>query len=365
MNTWGKNIRLSIFGESHGSAVGIVIDGLPAGFSPDMELVNREMQRRAPGGKKYATNRTESDTPNILSGIKDGKTTGAPLACIIENKNQRSGDYDNILRPGHADWTALLKYEGSADMHGGGHFSGRLTAPLVFAGALAKQLLAEKNISVYGRRKSISDLSDGICATDGSIEKESITEKQLSDISAKDFSAAPDIEKAYIEKIEAARKVGDSIGGVVEVVAMGDLARLGEPFFDSVESKLASMIFSVPAVKGISFGLGFDLASMRGSEANDSLGLRDGKIYSRTNHNGGILGGIANGMPIVVDVAIKPTASIAAEQDSVRIAEDGSIAEDKIQVRGRHDPCIVPRAVPVIEACTALVLLDLSLDRDE
>jgi chorismate synthase len=363
MNSCGKNVRLSIFGESHGPAIGVVIDGLPAGFSPDMELVSREMQRRAPGGKTYATGRLEGDIPNIISGLKSGVTTGAPLACLIENTNYRSGDYDSVLRPGHADWTALLKYGGSADTRGGGHFSGRLTAPLGFAGALAKQLLAEENIKIYGRIKSIGDVSDGICVVDGSFEQNSVVEKLLSEISAKDFSADSAIEEEFLREIETASSVGDSVGGVVEVVTIGDLEGLGEPFFHSVESKLASMIFSVPAVKGVSFGRGFDLASMRGSEANDSLGLRDGVIYSKTNHNGGILGGIANGMPIVVDAAIKPTASIAAEQDSVLISEDGNLSEGKIQVRGRHDPCIVPRAVSVIEACTAIVFLDLLYDR--
>lgn len=384
MNTWGKNIKLAIFGESHGAAIGIVIDGLPPGFAPDMDELRREMARRAPGGKPYATARTESDEPEILSGFYEGRTTGAPLTCLIRNANQRPGDYGAFFRPGHADWTAFLKYDGFADMRGGGHFSGRLTAPLVFAGALAKQLIAPLGFAVYGRIASIAGLSDGIDLTEaGALFQDGPSERHsgpdgldstgsadgvdidlLKGISGKSFAADGRCEAKFLDAIEKARREGDSVGGEIETVAVGDMAGLGEPFFGSLESRLSSLLFSVPAVKGVAFGKGFAFAEMTGSAANDSLGVRETGVYARTNHNGGVLGGIANGMPIILRVAIKPTASIAQEQDSAMQRQSGEMAETRIRVCGRHDPCIVPRAVPVIEACTALTLLDLLMDRE-
>jgi chorismate synthase len=312
------------------------------------------MTRRAPGQGAYATPRKEADTPAVLSGIKDGVATGAPLTCVIRNTNTRSEDYDALLRPGHADWTALLKYGGNADMRGGGHFSGRLTAGLVFAGAIAKQLLAEKNIKILGRIRAIGGKSDDIDLVSAPLGTGMF--EKLEKISNKSFAAADDCEEMFLDTIEAAKAAGDSVGGVAEVACFGVPAGTGEPFFGSVESRVASMLFSVPAVKGVAFGRGFEIAKQKGSEANDPLVLREGNIVSLTNNNGGILGGIANGMPIIVSAAIKPTASIGAPQ---RTVDPRSMTEEIINVHGRHDPCIVPRALPVIEAGIAIALLDL------
>ncbi|MCL2747945.1 MAG: chorismate synthase [Oscillospiraceae bacterium] len=341
MNTWGNKLKLSIFGESHGPAVGIVIDGLPPGGPLDMDAVQAEMRRRAPGRDDTATARREGDMVEILSGLHDGRTTGAPLCAIVRNHDVRSGDYDAKLRPGHADWTALLKYKGFADRRGGGHFSGRLTAPLVFAGALAGQFLSRQGVRIKARMVRVGQTED------------------------------PDLMRG---EILAAKADGDSVGGIVEAVATGVPGGLGDPFFASLESVAASLLFSIPAVKGVEFGDGFALAAMRGSQANDELCVEDvvdvegephvegsvegGRIRARTNHNGGILGGITNGEPVVVRVAIKPTPSIARPQRSV---DASTMGEVEITIKGRHDPCIVPRAVPVVEAALALSLLDCCL----
>ena len=363
MNSWGNNIKLTLFGESHGPAIGITIDGIPAGLTLDMDLINKELSRRRPKAQEWSTARNESDTPEIISGVLDGKTTGSPICCVIYNKDQRSKDYNDLLRPGHADWTAFIKYNGNADMRGGGRFSGRLTAPLVFAGAIAKQILAEQGIAIYGRIKAIDCEQDEIETSKICLEENPQSEELLSVISQKDFPAADEKEEIFKECIANAKKDNDSVGGIIEAVCMGIPGGLGEPFFDSIESRLSAMLFSVPAVKGIEFGRGFALASIRGSEANDSIGIKNDNIYSRTNNNGGILGGISNGMPIVFRVAIKPTASIGIEQDTV---DPVQMKETKININGRHDPCIVPRAVPVIEACAALTILDIIWgNRDE
>jgi chorismate synthase len=356
MNTWGEHIRLSIFGESHGPAVGIVIDGLPPGLIIDEDYIKQQMARRAPGRDKYSTARKEPDVPRIMSGLRDGVTTGAPLLGLIENTDTRSQDYRSPLRPGHADWTGLLKYGGYAERAGGGHFSGRLTAPLVFAGALAQQVLAQKDIHVYGRIRQIGDLKDEIDWTDKYIEAGGTEIASVKAINEKEFPADDAWEQAFKDRILAAKVAGDSVGGVVEAIAIGDFSGIGEPFFGSVESKLASLLFSVPAVKGVEFGKGFALARMQGSTANDPIRLMDGQIISTTNHNGGVLGGIATGMPLIVRTVIKPTASIILEQDTV---DPASMSEVRSGGRGRHDPCIGPRAVPVICACTALAILDL------
>lgn len=359
MNTWGRNIRLSIFGESHGPSIGIVIDGLPPGTEIDLDMINRRMARRAPGNSEFATPRKEADIPEILSGVKDGKTTGAPLACVIFNKNQRSGDYGDFLRPGHSDWTATLKYGGHADLRGGGHFSGRLTAPLVFAGAVALGILADKGIRIFGRIRSIEEADDGIELEGVMFRHGDETCGMLENISEKDFPAADGSEEIFKERILAAKRGHDSVGGCIEAVAVGNLAGLGEPFFNSVESSIASLMFSVPAVKGLEFGGGFKLCGLRGSVANDPIRIENGNLYSVTNNNGGILGGIANGMPLILRVAIKPTSSIAREQKSV-----GCHATENVDIRvgGRHDPCIASRATPVIESVVALSLLDLMME---
>jgi len=322
-NTWGENIKITIFGESHGAAIGVVFDGLPSGFALDMEEISREMARRAPGNDEFSTPRKEADEVEILSGVSGGKTNGSALCGIIRNTNVRSGDYQsNLLRPGHADFTAFLKY-GSVPS-GGGQFSGRITAPLVFAGAVAKQILREHNIFVNARITQIGGVSG--------------TEAQM---------------KAEIIK---AKDKKNSVGGIIECAVTGDCAGLGAPFFGSVESKIAVMMFSIPAVKGVEFGAGFGFAAMTGIEANDELYVDGGKIKTRTNNNGGVNGGISNGMPIVFRAVIKPTPSVELKQSTVDINE---MKDTEIEVKGRHDPCIVPRAVAVVEAGAALCVLDL------
>ncbi|MCL2067382.1 MAG: chorismate synthase [Treponema sp.] len=307
MNTYGKTFRLSIFGESHGPAVGIVIDGLPPGFAPDMGEAAREMSRRAPGQSALSTPRAEADAVEVVSGLFEGKTTGAPLCAMIRSTNTQSEDYQkNLPRPGHVDYTAHIKYKGFSDYRGGGHFSGRLTAPLVFAGALAKQLMP--NVKIKAQPILIG--------------------------------GKPPSE----ETILSAKADGDSVGGVIECAVDGLPAGLGEPFFGSVESCLSALLFSIPAVKAVEFDYGFKLADMRGSQSNKTPF--------------GILGGITTGRPLKFTVAIKPTPSIAMEQDTVDLATNQPA---KITVAGRHDPCIVPRAVPVVEAAAAIGLLDLWL----
>ncbi|MDR1042753.1 MAG: chorismate synthase, partial [Clostridiales Family XIII bacterium] len=349
MDTWGRKIRITIFGESHGPEVGVVIDGLPEGTPIDRALIARDLARRAPGRDEFSTARKESDEPILLSGVSEGVSTAEPIHCVIKNENQRSGDYDTALRPGHADWTGLIKYGPGVSRAGGGRFSGRLTAPLVFAGAVAKSALAEKGIEVFGRIKSIGAIRDEIdlscgrgCRTGG---RDGIDE--LKAISSKAFPADDSVEQRFKDAILAAKADGDSVGGVIEVISSGNLAGLGEPFFDSVESVLSSLYFSVPAVKGVEFGAGFGITKLRGSEANDpirieggepyteaddtigikggksvtdadySISIEGGRLVTETNNNGGVLGGIANGMPIIARVAIKPTASIAKEQRTV------------------------------------------------
>jgi chorismate synthase len=304
------------------------------------------MRRRAPGRNALATARREKDAVEILSGLYEGKTTGSPICGVVDNDDARSRDYDSKLRPGHADWTALLKYGGHADMRGGGHFSGRLTAPICFAGSLAKQILARRGIEAYARIAAIGGADDS--EVFGAAE-------EYRDVSGRDFPSSSAAEEPMKAVIAAAMNEGDSVGGIVEAAVFGLPGGLGEPFFGSMESSIASLLFSVPAVKGIEFGEGFRLAAMRGSEANDVLYLEDGNIRARTNHSGGILGGITNGMPLVVRAAVKPTPSIARPQESVDTA---SMRGTTLQISGRHDPCIVPRAVPVIEACLAICALD-------
>ena len=351
---WGSKIKLSIFGESHGNAIGITIDGLPAGFSSDMDKIMMEMARRAPGKSSLSTPRKESDIPEILSGYFEGKTTGAPLCAIIRNSNTKSKDYSklkDVMRPGHADYTGAVRYKGFNDYRGGGHFSGRITAPLVFAGAICKQILEVKGIIVSAHINSIGKIKDcSFLESDISDELlNSFKEKELPLINTK-------LEDEMRQEILSARSSGDSIGGTIECAILGVSPGIGDPFFDSVESTLAHLMFSVPAVKGIEFGKGFDISKMRGSEANDEYYLENGNIKTKTNNNGGILGGITNGMPIIFNVAIKPTASIFKEQNTVNIA---TMEETTLCIEGRHDPCIVQRALPVIEAVAAIGITEL------
>ena len=355
LNVWGNNVKLSIFGESHGKAIGIVVDGLPAGEPIDADEIAREMLRRSPGRDWYSTARREPDAVEVLSGLLEDRTTGAPICGLIRNEDARSRDYDTKLRPGHGDWTALLKFGGHADTRGGGHFSGRLTAPLVFAGSMAKQILRRRGVEVYARIWAIGWVEDEnpIYSNADSLSRETYRA-----VSLRDFPASPSAEEPMKRVIAAAKEEGDSVGGVVEAVIFGLPGGLGEPFFGSMESTIASLLFSIPAVKGIEFGDGFRLASMRGSQANDALCVQDGKIEARTNHNGGVLGGITNGMPLSLRAAVKPTPSITRPQESV---DSGTMTGTTVQVSGRHDPCIAPRAVPVVEACLALCALDVLL----
>ena len=351
---WGNNIRISIFGESHGNAIGINIDGLPSGFHIDMDKVMVEMARRAPGKSPLSTPRKEGDVPEILSGYFEGKTTGTPLCAIIRNSNTKSKDYSklkDVMRPGHADYTGAIRYDGFNDYRGGGHFSGRITAPLVFAGAICKQILEVKGIIVSAHINSIGKIKDcSFLESDISDELlNSFKEKELPLINTK-------LEDEMRQEILSARSSGDSIGGTIECAILGVSPGIGDPFFDSVESTLAHLMFSVPAVKGIEFGKGFDISKMMGSEANDEYYLENGNIKTKTNNNGGILGGITNGMPIIFNVAIKPTASIFKEQNAVNIV---TMEETTLCIEGRHDPCIVQRALPVIEAVAAIGITEL------
>ena len=331
---FGKNYKISIFGESHGSALGINIDGIPAGTELDLEFISQEMRRRAPGRSKLTTPRVEKDEFEILSGFFDGKTTGTPLAMIIRNSNQRSKDYSELKRkprPGHADWSGFNRYGGFNDIRGSGHFSGRITASLVFAGAIAKQILKERGILIAAHLRNMTL----------PVLNEEIVEK---------------IEKA----VEKTREEKDSLGGIVELMVTGLPAGIGDPYFESMESELSRMIFSVPATKGIEFGAGFGITEMTGYEANDEMYYdENGDIKSFTNNNGGIIGGITTGMPISFKVAIKPTASIEKAQKTVNLETKQN---DILEVHGRHDPIIVPRAVPVLEAATAIVILDRVLE---
>lgn len=351
---WGSKIKISIFGESHGNAIGINIDGLPSGLELNLEDIAYEMRRRAPGKSPLSTARSEEDIPEILSGYFNGKTTGTPLCAIIRNTNTRSKDYSllkDVMRPGHADYSGNIRYNGFNDYRGGGHFSGRITAPLVFAGAICKQILKEKGIVVAAHVKSIKDIKDK-SFLDSDIDLNSVEALKTFELPLIDKSIEENMRKEILE----AKEDMDSVGGTIECGVFGINPGVGDPFFDSVESTLAHLLFSVPAVKGVEFGRGFELTNMRGSQANDEIYYEDGKVKTRTNNNGGILGGITNGMPIIFTIAIKPTSSIGKEQKTVNInTKENTI----LKVEGRHDPCIVQRAIPVIEAVTAIGILEL------
>lgn len=352
----GKNITVSIFGQSHSQAIGAVIDGLPAGFAVDMEKVRAFMARRAPGRAAYATARKEADEPILLSGLADGKTCGASLAMLIQNGDTRSKDYEqlrDIPRPGHADYTANLRYGGFQDVRGGGHFSGRLTAPLCFAGAICLQMLEQRGIFIGAHIASIAGVADTpFCPTQ-------ICPEELRAVSSKPFAViSDDAGAAMQEKIAAAKADLDSVGGIIECAAIGFPAGVGDPMFDGLENRLAAALFGIPAVKGLEFGAGFAAAQMLGSQNNDPFFFEGDRVLTKTNHAGGILGGISTGMPLLFRLAFKPTPSIARAQDSVSLSQG---EPRKLEITGRHDPCIVPRAVPVVEAVAAIVLLDALL----
>ena len=351
-NTFGSAVSLTIFGESHGPAIGAVLDGLAAGLPVDTDFINTRMDRRRARGDGLSTARTEPDEVEFLSGVLDGHTTGTALTLMVRNTNTRSGDYARtaaLLRPGHADYTAFEKYEGYQDARGGGHFSGRITAAAVAAGAICEQALQGLGIRVYTHIAACAGVEDAPLSSAAGLV---MPEPEPGHFALLD----PDKEAPMQAAIRAAGAEGDSVGGILETVVTGLPAGIGEPWFDSVESTLAHLLFAVPAVKGIEFGAGFGFANLRGSQANDAFRMRDGKIITATNRNGGINGGITNGMPVTFEVTIRPTPSIALPQESVDLRTG---EETEIEIKGRHDPCIVPRAVPVIEAAAALAACEV------
>ncbi len=353
---FGNNIKITIFGQSHSEAIGVVIDGLPAGFKVDTDKTAAFMARRAPGQNDLSTPRKEADIVKILSGVVDNVTCGAPLCAVIENTNTRSGDYDKLRilpRPSHSDFAAMMKHNGFNDIRGGGNFSGRLTAPLCFAGAVCIQMLEEKGIRIGAHISSIGK------ADDERFDPVNVNAADFDALAKKVFPVISDKQGEYMRKeIYDAKGNGDSVGGTIECAIVGMPAGIGDPIFDGIENRISSAVFGIPAVKGIEFGAGFESARMLGSENNDDFISVDGKISTATNNHGGILGGISSGMPIIFRCAIKPTPSIAKEQKSVN-TETG--CEEKLVIGGRHDPCIVPRAVPCVEATAAIVIADYLL----
>ena len=348
--SYGENIQVTIFGQSHAPAIGVTIDGLPAGEEIDLDELRAFLSRRAPGNNAWSTPRKEADEPEIQCGMANGKTCGAPLTAIIRNQNTRPGDYANLRtvpRPGHADYTAYVKYDGSADMSGGGHFSGRLTAPLCIAGSICKQILKREGIEIKARIQAIGGIEDP-----GDI----LTEEIGTDFPVIHGEAGAKMQ----ECIAKALSEGDSVGGIIECVVTGLPVGLGGPLFDGMEGRISQAVFGIPAVKGIEFGVGFASAKLRGSENNDAFCIKDGNVQTETNRCGGILGGITNGMPVLFRAAFKPTPSISRPQKSVDLTTG---EETTLEIKGRHDPCIVPRAVPVVEAAAAIAVYDALLGR--
>ena len=364
-STFGNALRVTVFGQSHSQAVGCVVEGLPSGHVVDMEALGRFMARRAPGQGPWTTPRKEADLPRIVSGLNPrGATCGAPLAIVIENTNTRSRDYDNLMavpRPGHADYTAWAKWHGNQDVPGGGHFSGRLTAPLCAAGGIALQMLAERGVRVGAHLLSVADVRDEpLCALDNAPASQVRLQGQLDALT--DGRTFPTIDaeagKAMLAAIDDARRELDSVGGVVECVATGMPAGVGSPMSDGIENLIARAAFGVPAVKGVEFGRGFEAARLRGSEDNDPYRMVDGAVTPVTNNAGGALGGITTGAPVLFRMALKPTSSISRPQESVDLT---SGSDATLEVHGRHDPCVATRAVPVAEASCALARRDARL----
>jgi chorismate synthase len=355
---YGKKIRISIFGQSHSPAIGVSIDGLPAGIRLDTNELRAFLKRRAPGQNDISTARAEDDVPEILSGLVEGVTCGAPLAIIIRNEDARSVDYRelrDIPRPSHADYAAHVKYGGFQDVAGGGHFSGRLTAPLCAAGGICLQILRGLGIFVGAHILKIGgaqdDPFDPVAVSN--MEFEAILENPLPVLNRKSGESMK-------KQIQEAKEKGDSIGGIVECAAIGLPLGLGDPIFDGIENRIAGIVFGIPGVKGVEFGSGFAVAGRRGSENNDGFYMDGENVRTRTNHSGGILGGITNGMPVLFRAAFKPTPSIGMEQESVSLSKAENAT---LQVKGRHDPCIVPRALPCVEAAAAIALYDAFLDQ--
>lgn len=351
-STYGENLKLSIFGQSHGPAIGMTLDRIPAGLPVDLEQLQTFLNRRAPGQNNWSTPRKEADRPEFLSGIENNCTCGAPISAVIYNTNTRSGDYAELKdrpRPGHADYTAHVKYGGNQDAAGGGHFSGRLTAPLCIAGGLCKQWLEAMGIRIGAHIIQIGTVcADRFDPLDPQLDRVGQVFPTLTAQSAEQMQA----------QIQTAREDHDSVGGRIECAITGLPAGLGEPMFGGIENRIAQIIYGIPAVKNVGFGCSEGFAGIRGSESNDAFTLEDGVVKTVTNHCGGILGGITNGMPVIFDVTFKPTPSIGKPQQTVDL-KTGQLTT--IEIKGRHDPCIVPRAVPVVEAAAAIAIYDLIL----
>ncbi|MBO4339282.1 MAG: chorismate synthase [Clostridia bacterium] len=352
--TFGENIKMTVFGQSHSEEIGVIIEGIEKGTRIDTDFVKEYLSRRAPGKNAYSTPRKEADEPIFEEGVENLLATGEPIKVVIKNTNTRSSDYDNIKnlpRPGHADFTAYVKENGKNDVSGGGAFSGRMTAPLVIAGAIASSILSQSGIEIGAHILKIKDVADS------AFDSVNIAPDELKSIKKKAFPVIDDLKgEEMIETILSAKERGDSVGGIIECAVVGLPAGVGSPMFDGLENVISKAVFAIPAVKGIEFGSGFEGSSLFGSENNDAFTVKDGKIKTETNNHGGILGGISSGMPLVFRLAVKPTPSISVPQKSVNLK---TLKEETLEINGRHDPCIVPRAVPVAEAITAFCLLDI------
>lgn len=348
-SSYGRILKLTIFGQSHSKAIGMTLEGIPAGSRIDFDELQDFLNRRAPGRNEFSTPRKEADMPEFISGIVGNVTCAAPLTALIYNTNARSKDYSELKvtpRPGHADYTAAVKYNGAQDYAGGGHFSGRLTAPLCIAGGICKQLLADEGINIMARIRSIADVTDEAEFTEPADKK--------------DFPVvSDDAAEQMKQRIIKAKEEQDSVGGIVECIAEGLPAGLGDPMFDGMENRISQIVFGIPAVKGIEFGIGFKASELRGSENNDAFAIENGRICTKTNNCGGILGGITDGMPLVFRAAFKPTPSIGRTQDTVNLE---TMTESQLSIHGRHDPCIVQRAVPCVEAAAAVAIYDAFLE---
>ena len=354
---FGQHLKISLFGQSHGEAIGVTVDCFPAGMTIDTQRLQAEMARRAPGQNAMTTSRKEADAPEFLSGVREGRPTGQPICAILRKTNTRSGDYGDgvdLVRPGHADYTGHVRYYGFEDWRGGGHFSGRLTAPIVLAGALCSQWLEGQGVRIACHVQQLGQVKDASF----------LQANPAADYTYMKSMALPvlnaGIDIAMQEAVMAARAQGDSIGGVLECMITGLPAGLGAPFFDSMESVLAHLMFSIPAVKGVEFGEGFGFAQMLGSQANDPFRMEGDRVVTDSNHSGGVNGGITNGMPLIFRCAVRATPSIAQEQQTVSLKKHENAT---LAIRGRHDPCILPRAVPVVEAMAAIAVMEMWKER--
>ncbi len=354
---WGESLKISLFGESHGKGIGVVVDNFPAGIRYDEEFVTAQLRRRAGGHNFTSTARKEGDIPEVISGIYKGYTTGAPICAIIRNEDIRSEDYRSLMdipRPSHADFTGKVRYNGYNDPRGGGHFSARLTAMLTYAGALCQIYLMERGITIGSHIASIGEVSDM------EFDPVLVSAKQLNGLREMGFNVIDKgAQKAMLELIAKAKSKGDSVGGVIECAVVGMPTGIGNPIFGSVESKLSSILFAIPAVKGVEFGAGFDISKQYGSSVNDRLVKMDFQVKTGTNYSGGIVGGITNSMPIILRAAFKPTPSISAEQQTLNLATG---QQDTLVIKGRHDPCVVTRAGVIVESATAIAIVDLFLE---